>query len=1024
MRYRKKYAKTYRRGPYGYGAVIVGTPEVKVEDVGSTDFNITRVKDQEHIGAVLGVFKDGDSLILPTPDNDCLPVLRHFPLKGTETLQLTAAYRLQDINFSRSWRDFILPSTDVDVNELTKDIHERLPEWPILENDVLMNWHLRRNLEHILSVCCMPLEKGINNPVKPVALTCGDFGDHRVSVPGSFFAFRFLLSMHKHLDEPRPQDLRLDSLRLRIREACRGHLQWVFEAEIGEDGFDSNYWVKGNIIEEKNRRTIVQMNSPTNMPTQILKACEYLEVFQENDDFTYVTSWLSPFIKKWFKLLNKTKNRLALTWQHSSESVIATFQLDDHMWIWKALESIERLVVKVKEQQIRSPHANLEVFLKIENHLASTGKRQSNVPATERWEYHSTEVRKQILRKFTTENDITKKRTLAVTRSAQETRFLFHSRDTALYYGLEWGFFADSPHVWQNLVEAQALHDEGNDELLWDNPLRYALAIRMAFEGHTIDKAYSPSEMKGRARSVLLDSSTANGLFPGQLDDVSKEAKLFDRRSFRGFYFYAGFEISCILLWVSEQETAESVIGESNIHESGDGFETSRAQEVKAKIDEPTLETTPHQASDPQPRRQSMSTHIVLPLSTSGRVEHPLSTLDQRGTIVTGRRPSVNVDVDRGTEIDGRPFYPLKSLKRLIPFSKSVDSSNIVELTEEWLYSYPKFLDFELPTYDYKFLENITKDERRKERSIIEEGAKISQKLSPTASLEHNPNDPIESRIFHNDKYSWGFVRDVARHKRKNSRAVEHSRHYKSPREFWQKLKGPREAEQAKKRIIYLGPGDPQVALICWLASPDAEKEHISRFFDRHSTSRGFFIDDTTAAHNTWETEIHLNFFQLIENELVANEKENTYDKLKPIRSINKGRFPSPKGKGFYICEVAMGFRITGDFFDRHWTCHVVENVSDHQSQNDDFAELELDSNTYEHWQQRKVLELILIQRILARISETAQEIIEEVEVKSGVGRNDLFGNPSSEDRNIEDLHEVLRVLFALKNNFASILEN
>ena len=48
-----------------------------------------------------------------------------------------------------------------------------------------MNWHLRRNLEHILRVCCMPLEKGINSPVNPVALTCGDFGDHRVSVPGS-----------------------------------------------------------------------------------------------------------------------------------------------------------------------------------------------------------------------------------------------------------------------------------------------------------------------------------------------------------------------------------------------------------------------------------------------------------------------------------------------------------------------------------------------------------------------------------------------------------------------------------------------------------------------------------------------------------------------------------------------------------------------------------------------------------------------------------------------------------------------
>ncbi|KAL9627507.1 MAG: hypothetical protein Q9164_007589, partial [Protoblastenia rupestris] len=151
MRSREPYAKTPLKGPYGYGAVVVGTPEIEAENLGSKDSNITHVKDQERIGAVLGVFKDGDSLILPTPDNNHLPVLTQFPLKCTETLQLTAAYRLQDIDFSHSWRDFLLPSTDVDVNELTKDIYECPPEWPVLENGVPMKWHLRRNLEHILS---------------------------------------------------------------------------------------------------------------------------------------------------------------------------------------------------------------------------------------------------------------------------------------------------------------------------------------------------------------------------------------------------------------------------------------------------------------------------------------------------------------------------------------------------------------------------------------------------------------------------------------------------------------------------------------------------------------------------------------------------------------------------------------------------------------------------------------------------------------------------------------------------------
>lgn len=87
-----------------------------------------------------------------------------------------------------------------------------------------------------------------------------------------------------------------------------------------------------------------------------------------------------------------------------------------------------------------------------------------------------------------------------------------------LYYGKECGFFRDGSQpvseLWELLVQLQPLHDEGNDEVQWDNPLRYALAILMGVDGHQIDKTYSVSEMTFRAEQVLLDSS-GNGLFPG-----------------------------------------------------------------------------------------------------------------------------------------------------------------------------------------------------------------------------------------------------------------------------------------------------------------------------------------------------------------------------------------------------------------------------------------------------------------------------------------------------------------------------
>ncbi len=78
----------------------------------------------------------------------------------------------------------LLHSADVDVNKVIGIIPAHLPEWPDVK-DKTLGWHLRRTLEHILSVCSVPVESDVGSPVRPVALTCGDFGDHRVSIPGS-----------------------------------------------------------------------------------------------------------------------------------------------------------------------------------------------------------------------------------------------------------------------------------------------------------------------------------------------------------------------------------------------------------------------------------------------------------------------------------------------------------------------------------------------------------------------------------------------------------------------------------------------------------------------------------------------------------------------------------------------------------------------------------------------------------------------------------------------------------------------
>ena len=66
----------------------------------------------------------------------------------------------------------------------------------------------------------------------------------------------------------------MDSLRAQVCGTCTGHLQWVFEAEIRENGFDANYWVNGRTIKQDETNTTLANTSPASVPTQILDACE------------------------------------------------------------------------------------------------------------------------------------------------------------------------------------------------------------------------------------------------------------------------------------------------------------------------------------------------------------------------------------------------------------------------------------------------------------------------------------------------------------------------------------------------------------------------------------------------------------------------------------------------------------------------------------------------------------------------------------------------------------------------------
>lgn len=227
-------------GPHGYGIITL-------ED--ATSYPV----DHGRMCVILGLFKEGEAqqLSFDQSEGDSIvkPISLMHEFKGATTVKFTVALKLQMSKASAEWKDYMIPPEDLIFNP---PIDAGDDQTSSLSDDPVLSWHLRRNLEHILSVCSIPLNstlarsrpssapvdtenngpsitiQGIDRPetfpnqsepfgdepehapgpmitlqapdgkedilhrsapsqnqIGPVALTCGDFGDHRISVSGS-----------------------------------------------------------------------------------------------------------------------------------------------------------------------------------------------------------------------------------------------------------------------------------------------------------------------------------------------------------------------------------------------------------------------------------------------------------------------------------------------------------------------------------------------------------------------------------------------------------------------------------------------------------------------------------------------------------------------------------------------------------------------------------------------------------------------------------------------------------------------
>lgn len=540
---------------------------------------------------------------------------------------------------------------------------------------------------------------------------------------------------------------------------------------------------------------------------------------------------------------------------------------------------------------------------------------------------------------------------LAVARSARETRFLLHSRDTTLFYDEIFSFSGEETSTQELLrrtVDCQMYHDE-NEESGWENSLRYALCIMLGSRGLSINNK-SPEELVRTATEVLFRSSSPNGFFPGEIDTLKKKPVdlTLIADSDRDFYYHASFEIPYILL------THANEVRDIHIR-------------IAMGICE-AIEPKPNHSRKTE-NHDERGSESIQPISQNDRKNNRLQRHGDQSQLPL-HRSDIRLSQQSVAYFGSHAFGDIRrNMKKTMPFNSLIDVSNIVKLEDEWLFAFPEFFKREdsLERDDYnKFLEYLG------ETAIFP--APSSTRSSNGSSNEFSPYPlpPYVVGLWADGtlKEPSSVVVDVPSSKliggKEKGRQPEF--HDCSDHGYlWVLLSRARKVQHSKKRLLYFHKTTKDAASICYYATEVAERDNLLNFFEKHSLYRKHASDQCSMVHNNWETELHMSFYQLLEP-----------SSHMPSGIATSESKPFPGGQEKQIARASVSFRFRGDFFDRYWTCYVLE-----QTQNEKISSAHVLLNK-EH-RQRKVLEQRYFADILKALIESTEKILTEVKHCLGV---------------------------------------
>ncbi|KXH37153.1 hypothetical protein CSIM01_00215 [Colletotrichum simmondsii] len=385
-------------------------------------------------------------------------------------------------------------------------------------------------MDRLLRPCaehnCIPVPVASREEL-PVALTCGDVDSHRVATTASFYSFQLLLLALQSLDRScncggddpyLAESPPICAMRARIEKICRGHMKWLFmdpTESPREKVFCPNYWVSGREIRGWKYNEYLPGKSLVDTALQIIKAGNFWEISKNREHHKSI----EIIIRRWIEDIDETTSWELYMFPRYDSEPTRSYHLTDHALIWQAIELAHGMGISTKPQ------------------FADRN-------------YSPAYLRQAVLQGFTVQNhgEEAQQSMIAVTRGLALNRFSLGPEETALMGPIDLGFFGKGRSQdlqWENTVANQVGLEENNsnrnDPSL--DPRGYVLSLLQFRKQSSPESAYD-AVLKDVAN--LLRSSSANGLFPGNLDD-DDEPILYVNDSLRDRHWSTAFEIPYIL---------------------------------------------------------------------------------------------------------------------------------------------------------------------------------------------------------------------------------------------------------------------------------------------------------------------------------------------------------------------------------------------------------------------------------------------------------------------------------------------